>query len=160
MKFLTMPVMYALIAIAVAALAFGGVQSYRLANAKAKHSQTLTKIAELTRIASEKVRLFEQHHAAALDAVAKQHQEDLRNAQATYDRTVADVRSGALILQNRWSCPAANVPRVAAGAGEPDGAADDRAESAARIIQAAAECDAQVRGLQKVTQVDRTGPKP
>ncbi len=128
---------------------------HQLSNEREASAKYRAQIVEQTLLSEQKARRIEQHHAAALNAVARAHQEDLRNAQATYDRTVADVRSGALKLQDRWACPAANVSRPATRPSVPNGAADDRAESAARIVQASAECDAQIRGLQAVTQADR-----
>ena len=102
-----------------------------------------------------RARQAEHRHAADMARIGQEHQEALRNAQAGYDRTVADLRSGNLRLQERWRSCAANLPG-SGGAGQgADAAADDRSESAGRIVRAAAECDAQVIGLQSVIRADR-----
>ena len=96
----------------------------------------------------------ERAHAADLARIATTYEQEKIDAQAAADRVVADLRADNLRLSKRWAgCPA--VPEAAATAGEPDAAADDRIESAARIVRAAAECDAQVRGLQAVILADR-----
>ncbi len=160
MNLLTTPIVYGLAGLALAGAMFGGVQTYRLAKAKAQHAQTMAAIARMASIAASKARETEQRHGAVMDAVAQQHQRDIQHAQDTYVRTVADLRSGALQLSNRWSCPATGLPRTPARPSQPDGGADDRAESAGRVVLAAAQCDAQVRGLQAVVIGDRmVGPK-
>ena len=79
----------------------------------------------------------ERAKAAELAAIAGKYEQDKINAQAAADRTIADLRAGNVRLQNRWAgCTA--VPQAAATAGQPDGAADDRIESAGRVLRAAA----------------------
>lgn len=96
----------------------------------------------------------ERAKAAELADIAAKYEQEKTDAQAAADRTIADLRAGNVRLQHRWAgCPA--VPQATPAAGQPDGAADDRAESAGRIVRAAAECDAQVRGLQAVILADR-----
>lgn len=100
----------------------------------------------------------ERARAQRMAAVAGQYEEEKRNAEERAEKLAAAVRAGAVRLRQRWqvqSCPAAGVPATAASTGEPDAGTTDRAESAARIVRAAAECDAQVRGLQAVIQADR-----
>ena len=57
------------------------------------------------------------------------------------------VAAGALI--------ALGLPAAAAGPSEPDATAADREQSAGRIVQAAAQCDAQVKGLQELLSLER-----
>jgi hypothetical protein len=158
---ITGPVVYGLAAVAIAASIFAGVQTVRLSNAKAKHATTIADIATKTRIAAEKARAVERTWTDNLHLIDVRYQQDLNNAQAAYDTTVADLRSGAASLQDHWTCPPANMPRAASGAGQPDGQADLRAAGAGHLVQAGATCDAWIIGLQKVTQSDRQkGPLP
>ena len=98
-----------------------------------------------------------QLRAETQEAVAAQYLEELINAQSKGDQLAADVRAGDVRFRKLWAqCQA--VPAtgaVAAGTGASDGATDDRAASAGRIVRAAAECDAQVRGLQALIVGDR-----
>lgn len=111
--------------------------------------------AQQVAIAEQMAREAEHRHAADMARIGLEHQEALKNAQAGYDRTVADLRSGNLRLQERWRSCAANLPSAGGAGSVADAGADDRSESAARIVRAAAECDAQVRGLQSVILADR-----
>ena len=72
-------------------------------------------------------------------------------------RIVADLRAGNLVLRERWtSCQTSSgLPRSTANTGEPDAGTADRDESAGRIVQAAAQCDAQVKGLQNLLRLER-----
>lgn len=160
MNFLTTPVMYGLAGLALALGLAAGIQTVRLNNAKAAHATVMADIAKASAVAADKARQLEQRHVAIMGAVAQQHQQDLQHAQDTYGRTVNDLRDGAIRLQDRWAgCP--SLSGSGTSTGKPDGQADDRAEGAGRIVQAAAECDAQVRGLQAVVIGDRMmGPKP
>lgn len=89
-------------------------------------------------------------------AVATQYQEALNDANRKHDRTVADLRSGAVKLRGLWQgCEVSRTGQVAPGRREPDAGTDDRAESAARIVRAAAICDAQVKGLQAIVTQER-----
>ena len=101
----------------------------------------------------------ERAKAAELAAIAATYEREKQDAQAVADRVVADLLADNLRLSKRWAGCAA-VPQAGAAAGEPDAAFADRAESAARIIRAAAECDAQIRGLQAVILADRAEVKP
>jgi hypothetical protein len=92
----------------------------------------------------------ERANAAKASAVAAQYEKDKADAQAASDRLVADLRSGNQRLHDRWQAAIATSElsaAVAAGA-VADGGADDRHQSAGRIIGAADACDAQVKGLQ------------
>ena len=95
--------------------------------------------------------------AAAQNAVSAAYEKGKKDAEATAKRTVADLRAGNLVLRDRWaSCQAnADLSRPATNPGEPDAGTAGRNESAGRIVQAAAQCDAQVRGLQQLLILER-----
>lgn len=112
--------------------------------------------------AEAEARAKEQTSAAAMAAIDARHAQELKDAQAKSDAVIADLRDGTLRLRREWAgCQAtAGVSGAATGAGEPDGAAELRAASAARVVRVAAEADAQIRVLQAVIQADRkTGEK-
>ena len=92
----------------------------------------------------------ERRRAAAAADVAARYEQEKADALATYDRVVADLRAGQLRLHARWQAAVATheLSTAAAAAALADAAARDREESAGRAIGAAAQCDAQVRGLQ------------
>ncbi|WP_337054004.1 endopeptidase [Pseudoxanthomonas sp. USHLN014] len=107
--------------------------------------------------AQQKARAAEQAAANRQNEIANAYEEGKAAAQAAADRVVADLRGGNLRLQQRWaSCAAtASLSGAASSASQPDAIADDRAASASRIVRAAAECDAQVKGLQALVRSDR-----
>ena len=107
-------------------------------------------------------RLTEAQKAALADAqnaVSAAYEKGKRDAEQTSKRVVADLRAGNLVLRNRWAVCEANlgVPTATPAPSEPDAGAGDREESAGRIIQAAAQCDAQVNGLQELLTLERQG---
>lgn len=109
-------------------------------------------------IASEqKARAAEQAASNRQSEIANAYEEGKAAAQAAADRVAADLRAGNLRLQQRWaSCAAtASLSGATGAASAPDAGADDRAASAGRIVRAAAECDAQVKGLQALVKSDR-----
>lgn len=94
---------------------------------------------------------IERKASADIAAIAEQYEQEKDDARINEARVVADLRADNLRLRQYWTgCEFSRVPTATGPASEPDAAADDRAESAARIVRAAAECDAQVRGLQAV----------
>lgn len=92
----------------------------------------------------------ERRSAVAANALASKYEKEKNDAQTASDRLVADLRDGNQRLHQRWqaSIATAELSAAAAAASQPDGRADDRIESAGRAVGAAAQCDAQVRGLQ------------
>ena len=154
MNFLTTPVLYGLGALAVAAGLFAGVQTVRLATAKASHETHLAADAKAYADAQIQARQNEQAAGARQAQLEAQYLKDQQNAKAEYDRVVSALRAGELKLRERWRCPV-SVPRIAGSPSEPDASPDDGAESAGRIVRAAAECDAQVKGLQGIVVSDR-----
>ena len=129
--------------------------SIEVANLKAEHSLFMANLAENTTIAAERAREAEQAQAKAFADADQQHLEDLADAHLRSDQLVADIRSEHVRLRSRWRCPLPGAPQAGAGPGQPDAEADDRAESAGRIVRAAAECDAQVIGLQSILTAER-----
>lgn len=92
----------------------------------------------------------ERSNAAKANAVAAQYEKDKTDAQTASDRLVADLRAGNQRLHERWQAAIATgqLSAAAAAAAVADGGPADRYESAGRIVRAADECAAQVKGLQ------------
>lgn len=109
------------------------------------------------RVAEQEANRYKDALTIAQNAVSAAYEKGKKDAEATAKRTVADLRAGNLVLRDRWtSCQAnADLSHPAANPGEPDAGTADRNESAGRIVQAAAECDAQVRGLQGLLLLER-----
>lgn len=102
--------------------------------------------------------VIEAERAAAkrANAIAAQYEQDKINAEAAAKRTADDLRAGNLRLRQQWEgCKAGGVPQANRAAGQPDAAADDRAESAGRIVRAADDADAQIRALQDFIRSER-----
>lgn len=109
--------------------------------------------------ASAQARAREAEHASAerLNEIAEAYERGKRDAQATSDRVAANLRAGNLRLRNEWAgCETQRLSDAAASASVVDAGADDRSESAGRIVRAARECDAQVRALQALVRADRS----
>lgn len=92
----------------------------------------------------------ERAGAQAANHLASTYEKERDDAQRASDRLIADLRAGNQRLHERWQATVATaeLSATAAAASQPDGRADDRIESAGRAVSAAAQCDAQVRGLQ------------
>ena len=99
----------------------------------------------------------ERKRADAMTEIAQNYEEEKDAAAAESDRVIADLRTGNLRLRQLWQAQAAtaDLSQAVARAAQPDEGARDREESASRIVRAADECDAQVRGLQRVIEADR-----
>lgn len=97
-------------------------------------------------------RAKEQEWQAHADKVAAEYEQAKIDAERDQAALVDSLRAGNVRFRRLWqgceASAATGVPETPGPAGQPDGGADDRAESAGRIVRAAAECDAQVRGLQ------------
>lgn len=153
---------------ALLGLLAAGVQSVRLSDTQAKlaaserdAAQAAAYAAEQTTKASEAARKEEQARARYIAGIDAAYQKGLNDAQRKADAVVADLRAGNLRLREQWrGCEARGVSGAAPGAGEPDAAADLRAAGAADLVRAAAEADAQIRGLQAVIQADRAKVQP
>lgn len=119
---------------------------------KAAHARVLSDIAARTEKARQAMQAYTSYVQDRYVEQSARYETEKRDAYNRGRDTALAVRRGDLRLQDRWTCDratAGNLPTPDAS-GEPDGRAADRAESAGRIVQAAAECDAQVRGLQQL----------
>lgn len=101
--------------------------------------------------------VIETERAAAkrANAIAAQYEQDKIHAEADAKRTVADLRAGNLRLLAHWQGCKAGLPQANGTASEPDASADDRAESAGRIVRAAKDADSQIRALQDFIKSER-----
>jgi hypothetical protein len=98
----------------------------------------------------------ERKRVKRAEQVATQYEQEKEDAKRSGDGVAAGLRAGSARLQQRWQgCEAARVSDLGAGIAISDAGADDRSQSAGRIVGAAAECDAQVRGLQAQVRADR-----
>ena len=107
--------------------------------------------------AKEKARADRDALAVAQNAASAAYEKGKRDAEQNSKRVVADLRAGNLVLRNRWTaCKAsADLPTAPPDPSEPDAGTGDREESAGRIVQAADQCDAQVKGLQELLRLER-----
>lgn len=152
---------YIIAALLVVAAIAGGVGYWQ----GGKHATTAAELAMSEHLAADrkaesdhkdKIRKLEQDLAAAQAGVSEAYEKGKKDAEATGAAVAADLRAGNLRLQQRWAgCETQRLSDSAAAAGELDAAARDREESAGRIVRAAAQCDAQVRGLQELLILER-----
>lgn len=153
----------ALILAAILGLGGAGVAGYNKGKtdaervAKLKMDEHLVEDREAERTATEAANRHKDELATAQNAVSAAYEKGKSDAEAAAKRTVADLRAGNLVLRERWSaCKAGDgVSSPTTNPSEPDAGARDREESAGRIIQAAAQCDAQVKGLQDLLTLER-----
>jgi hypothetical protein len=151
---------YIVVALLVAAIA--GVVGYWQGG---KHATMAAELAMAEHLAADrkaesdhkdKVRQLEQALAEAQAGVSEAYEKGKKDAEATSAAVIANLRAGNLRLQQRWAgCETQRLSDTAALAAELDATARDREESAGRIVRAAAECDAQVRGLQELLILER-----
>lgn len=139
----------------IVALYFRGVAAVSDASAEQAKQEASQARAEVD--ALRKTLDTERKRADAMTAIAQNYEEEKDAAAAESDRVIADLRAGNLRLRQLWQAQAAtaDLSQAVARAAQPDEGARDREESAARIVRAADECDAQVRGLQAVIEADR-----
>lgn len=125
--------------------------------AKIAMSEHLAEDREAERVATEAADRYKDALATAQNAVSAAYEKGKADAEANAKRVVADLRAGNLVLRDRWtSCQASSgLPRPTPDTSEPDARTADRDESAGRIVQAAAQCDAQVKGLQSLLRLER-----
>lgn len=144
--------------VAVAALALLAIWQ-RGTVAQAEHAQenaqVAKKVAEQERDNAIAVIAVERQRVKRAEVVATQYEQEKVDAESKGAAVADGLRAGNLRLQQRWAGCEARVSDLAASPSQPDGAADDRADSAGRIVRAAAACDAQVRGLQALVRADR-----
>ena len=99
----------------------------------------------------------ERAYSLAISKIAGQHERDKYEIEQRATSDLAELRAGNLRLHDRWAACAATsqLSAASAAAGKPDDGAASREDSAVRIVRAAEQCDAQVRGLQAVVMADR-----
>lgn len=133
----------------------GKVDAERVA--KLAMDEHLVEDREAERLATEDANRYKDALATAQNAVSAAYEKGKADAEANAKRIVADLRAGNLVLRERWtSCQASSgLPRPATDTSESDAGTADRDESAGRIVQAAAQCDAQVKGLQNLLRLER-----
>ena len=153
----------ALILAAILGLGGAGVAGYNKGKtdaervAKLKMDEHLVEDREAERTATEAASRHKDELATAQNAVSAAYEKGKADAEANAKRVVADLRAGNLVLRDRWTaCQASlDVSATPTAPSEPDAGAGDREESAGRIVQAAAQCDAQVKGLQSLLRLER-----
>ena len=156
-----------LIIAAILGLGGAGAAGYRKGTVDAERAAQIAMDKHLAedraseRAAEQEANRYRDALATAQNAVSAAYEKGKKDAEATAKRTVADLRAGNLVLHNRWTaCQASlDMPAAPAAPGEPDARTADRDESAGRIVQAAAQCDAQVKGLQRLLLLERQ-PQP
>lgn len=143
------------VAALLSALYFRG--SAALSNASAKAAQQEADYQRSRADAVEGVLIKERAKNEAMAEIATQYEVEKREIETAAERTISDLRAGHLRLRQLWEAKAATADLSAAvtSASQPDDGAAGRKESAGRIVRAAAECDAQIRGLQEVIKEDR-----
>jgi hypothetical protein len=138
-------------AILTGAVGYGFGHKHARAEAEVKMQTHLAADKEQETLALEAARAKEQELLELQNTVAQAYERGKQNAELQNKRVVDDLRSGALRLRKQWdSCQAGNMPNSTTTSGQLDATPGNREESAGRIIRAAAECDAQVTGLQKL----------
>jgi hypothetical protein len=132
----------------------------------AEKAAAKTQVSAANKARDEALAALETEQAAAKDAKtradaeaanAANYLESLNNANDKADRLAGDVRAGDVRFRRLWAQCQTLPATEGAADGEPavDAGADDRAASAARIVRAAAQCDAQVKALQQQIIDDR-----
>lgn len=119
------------------------------------YAQTAKAVAETERDNAIAVIAVERQLVKRAEAVATQYEQEKADAESKGAAVADGLRAGNLRLQQRWAGCEARVSDLAASPGQPDGAADDRAEGARDLVRAAAEADAHIRGLQALVRADR-----
>jgi hypothetical protein len=101
--------------------------------------------------ATDDARKAEQDHAAALAAIAAQHQQEMQDAKAQTDKTLADLRDGNLRLRSRLAAATSDqhLPGAAAGSSGSDPSQSTGLQPAdvQFLVQLAADADDAVRQL-------------
>ncbi|HED4877380.1 TPA: endopeptidase [Stenotrophomonas maltophilia] len=153
MSILTRALLVALIALAGFAVWQRGTVAQ--AERARDNAQTAKKVAEQERDNAIAVIAVERQRVKRADTIAAKTLEEMRDAESKGAAVADGLRAGNLRLQQRWAGCEARVSELGASSGPVDDSADDRADSAGRIVRAAAACDAQVRGLQALVRADR-----
>ncbi len=93
---------------------------------------------------------IELRHAADMQTLGEKLTQEMQDAQNKHAGVVADLERGTLRLRAHWQgCVATgDLSRSAEAAGRADENARLRAEGAAAVVRAGAECDARIRAWQ------------
>jgi len=149
-------IVFAVLAVAavVTAILFHSAARDSRVRADAEHERANVLAQQVIR--ADQIIREERERAERMTVIAGQYERDKADAQAGYERDLADLRAGNLKLRQRWAATATDAVSAAGrSAAELDAAAADREASAARIVRAARDADAQIRGLQAVVKADR-----
>lgn len=167
-RFLTLPILYVLLAAVLALGGFATVQTLRLAHERTAHAETkqhhaevladlqaaTARAATLSAEAEKAVRKREAAYRDQTQAADAAHAKDKADALAKKDRVIADLRAGTVQLQDWWRCPAVSAAGgdaaadLAGTAAGDDGHAELRAASLAEGVQDGASADAWIGWLQ------------
>lgn len=147
------------LALALAASVAGNLHQWQSCAVEAVRTEgkVNTAAAEATTTATKNAREEEADKAARAALVAEAYEKGKLDAEELGKAAVADLVAEHRQLRKRWAaCSAAiGVPTPIDSTGIADAEAASRAESAGRIVRAAAECEAQVVGLQDFILADR-----
>lgn len=139
---------YIIIAAFAVALGLLGVQTHRLDKAKLTIAERDKAIAEAATKAQETARIAESNLNKARDEASLKFEEGKKHAKLEHDRVVAGLGAGSIRLRREWAaCETQRLSDGAAAERELGDAEQRRNQSAARIVRAADECDAQVAAL-------------
>lgn len=160
-RFLTMPILYALLGVILLLGGYNVVQAVQKANlrtdlaeANAANKTLIADIATEREAFTNWARDQEQRHTQAMAKLDQDNQKRIADAQAATDRLVAGLRNDTVRLHDRWQAALA-TSRLSAGVAAASGAHDpagDVEASVGRIVGAARACDAQVIGLQQAVR--------
>lgn len=144
--------------ILLALLAWGGHGLYK-AGANSERVRAEKVIAEFAKAeadAQAKARKAEQALAEGIAKADAKHQQELADAKASRDRTIAGLRSGAIKLRDEWAgCETDRLSSAATGAIGPDDAAERRISGTGRVLEAVDDDAAKIRGLQDILRAER-----
>lgn len=147
---------YAVATLLLMALSFAAGWSWRGTRADAESNKAAMAQSKAETSAQADARAAEHASAARANEIAESYERGRQDAQDTASRIAADLRSGNIKLRDAWAgCETQRLSDATASASRVDAGADDRAASASRIVRAAAEADAQIRGLQAIVKADR-----
>lgn len=133
--------------IALLALSFAGVQSYRLQVARGATALLAAKYADAERDAVNAARAEEQTKARAVNLVASAYERGRADEKAVADRTTAGLLSGNQRLRAEIRALANRMPGDPGAAGEPAGAAERGAELVGAAVGVGRACDLRIQAL-------------
>lgn len=130
--------------LALIALVFGGVQTLRLNGVQHQlETQKLALVKNAKDFAEWKLKA-EADKAQAIAEIDKRHREEQSHVQAEADRTIAALRSNAIQLRKRFTCPPAgqsSSPDTSIGGVDAEGVNGLTEEDAGFLIREAADSD-------------------